>query len=121
MSKQSPAADSGRGTGSVYSTGPGLTAPSVPSGSTPTAADYYASNRGGGLFSEAVSQRIGAQIAVVAHKHGLAPSVLTVANLGIGCIVSAVVIATAGQIADGAIWGWAIGLLALLGWQAAYA
>ena len=28
----------------------------------PTAADYYKVNRGGGLFSEAVSQRLGARI-----------------------------------------------------------
>jgi phosphatidylglycerophosphate synthase len=117
MSKQPPTADSGRGTGSVYSTGAG---PAVPD-TSPTAADYYASNRGGGLFSEAVSQRIGARFAVGAHKRHLAPSVLTVFNLGIGCLVSFVVIATAGPVADGAVWGWAVGLLALLGWQAAYA
>jgi phosphatidylglycerophosphate synthase len=87
----------------------------------PTAADYYAVNRGGGLFSEAVSQRLGAQLAVFAHRHKLAPTVLTVANLGIGCLVSFVVVAAAGRVADGRIWAWPIGLLALLGWQFAYA
>ncbi|MDT5034700.1 MAG: hypothetical protein QOC94_4871 [Actinoplanes sp.] len=87
----------------------------------PTAADYYAVNRGGGLFSEAVSQRLGAQLAVFAHRHKLAPTVLTVANLGIGCLVSFVVVAAAGWVADGRIWAWPIGLLALLGWQFAYA
>ena len=88
---------------------------------TPTAADYYAVNRGGGLYSEAISQRVGARIAVWANKHGLAPSVLTVLNLGIGCLVSFVVIAAAGPVAQGRIWAWPIGLVALVGWQLAYA
>jgi phosphatidylglycerophosphate synthase len=87
----------------------------------PTAADFYAVNRGGGLFSELVSQRLGARISVFANKHKLAPTVLTAANLGVGCLVSAAVIATAGRVADGRIWAWPIGLLALLGWQFAYA
>jgi len=125
MPKQSPPSDSGRapGTGSVYSTGPGSEPPagSAPLAGVPTAADYYAVNRGGGLFSEAVSQRLGARIAVNAHKRGFAPSVLTVVNLGFGCLVSFVVIAAAGPVADGRIWAWPIGLLALLGWQLAYA
>jgi phosphatidylglycerophosphate synthase len=87
----------------------------------PTAADYYRVNRGGGLFSEAVSQRIGARIAVFAHKHKIAPTVLTVANLGVSCLVSFVVVAAAGRVADDKIWAWPIGLLALVGWQFAYA
>src|SRR5690242_5724008 len=87
----------------------------------PTAADYYAVNRGGGLFSEAVSQHIGARLAVGAYKRRIAPTVLTVLNLGIGCLVSFVVIATAGPVADGEIRAWPIGLLALIGWQLAYA
>jgi phosphatidylglycerophosphate synthase len=88
---------------------------------TPTAADYYAVNRGGGLFSEAISQRIGARIAVGAHRRRIAPSVLTVVNLGLGCLVSFVVVAAAGPIADDRIWAWPVGLLALIGWQLAYA
>ena len=87
----------------------------------PAAADYYAVNRGGGLFSEAVSQHAGAQIAVRAHKYRLSPTVLTVLNLGLGGLVSIVVFAAAEPIADGRVWAWPIGLLALLGWQAAYA
>ena len=98
----------------------------IPGGSahlagTPKAADYYAVNRGGGLFSEAISQRVGARIAVEAHKRGLVPSVLSVINLGLGCLVSFVVIATAGPVAQGRVWAWPIGLVALLGWQLAYA
>jgi phosphatidylglycerophosphate synthase len=90
-------------------------------GTPPTTADYYAVNRGGGLFSETVSQHIGAYIAAFAQRHKLAPTVLTVANLGLGCVVSFAVIALAGPVADGRIWAWPVGLLALLGWQAAYA
>jgi phosphatidylglycerophosphate synthase len=90
-------------------------------GTRPTVADFYAVNRGGGLFSETVSQHIGAYIAAFAQRHKLAPTVLTVANLGLGCAVSFVVIALAGPVADGRIWAWPVGLLALLGWQAAYA
>ena len=92
-----------------------------PRGTAPTARDYYAVNRGGGLFSEAVSQRIGARLAVGAHKRGLVPTVLTVVNLGLGCLVSFVVIAAAGPVARGEVWQWPIGLLALVGWQLAYA
>jgi phosphatidylglycerophosphate synthase len=89
--------------------------------SGPTAADFYATNRGGGLFSEAVSQRIGARIALAAYRRRLAPTVLTVANLGLGCLVSFAVIAAAEPIAHERMWAWPIGLLALVGWQIAYA
>jgi phosphatidylglycerophosphate synthase len=68
-----------------------------------------------------VSQRLGARIAVLAHRFRLAPTVLTVANLGLSCLVSFAVIAAAEPVADGRIWAWPIGLLALVGWQVAYA
>src|SRR6185312_17091490 len=102
MFKPSKTADSGQGP--AKPTPEPSQSAGVPGGSahlagTPTAADYYAVNRGGGLFSEAVSQRIGARIAVGAQKRGLAPSVLTVFNLGLGCLVSFVVIAAAGPVA----------------------
>ncbi|WIM96465.1 CDP-alcohol phosphatidyltransferase family protein [Actinoplanes oblitus] len=90
-------------------------------GTAPTAADYYAVNRGGGLFSEALSQRIGARLAVFAYRNKLSPTVMTIGNLGIGCLTSFVVIATAGPVADGRVWSWLIGLIALVGWQLAYA
>ena len=120
---QPPPAPSGAPAGGGGS-GPSAAAGSPsPSGAdrTPTAADYYAVNRGGGLFSEAVSQRIGARIAVGAHRRGIVPSVLTVVNLGLGCLVSFVVVAAAGPIAEERIWAWPVGLLALIGWQLAYA
>lgn len=87
----------------------------------PGVADFYRANRGGGLFSEAVSQRLGARIAAFAHRHDLHPTVLTVANLGLGSLVSVAVVAAAGPVAHDPLWAWPIGLLALLGWQLAYA
>lgn len=77
-------------------------------------ADFYRTNRGGGLFSEAVSQRIGAGLALAAYRMGLAPTALTLANLVLGVGVSVAVVANAGA-------GWRVGLLALIGWQVAYA
>ncbi|MFC6610161.1 CDP-alcohol phosphatidyltransferase family protein [Amorphoplanes digitatis] len=73
------------------------------------------------MFSEALSQRLGARISVFAYRHRLAPTVLTVANLGLSCLVSFVVVAAAGPVADGRVPAWPIGLLALVGWQLAYA
>jgi phosphatidylglycerophosphate synthase len=93
--------------------------PTAPAG--PTAADFLAANRGGGLFSEAVSQRIGSHIAVYAHRHALHPTVLSAANLGLSCLVSAVVVAAAEPVAQRQVAAWPIGLLALLGWHFAYA
>jgi phosphatidylglycerophosphate synthase len=87
----------------------------------PTVADFYAVNRGGGLFSEAVSQRLGARFALAAYRRRLAPTVLTVANLGLGCLVSAVAVAGAHPVVEGRIPAWVIGILALVGWQVAYA
>ena len=100
---------------------PGMSTPSPTPSPAPTAAEFLAANRGGGLFSEAVSQRLGARIAVLAHRFRLAPTVLTVANLGLSCLVSFAVIAAAEPVADGRVWAWPIGLLALIGWQIAYA
>jgi phosphatidylglycerophosphate synthase len=80
----------------------------------PRPADFYATNRGGGLFSEAVSQRIGAGLALAAYRAGLSPTALTLANLVVGLGVSVVVVTNAGA-------GWWVGLLALVGWQIAYA
>jgi phosphatidylglycerophosphate synthase len=89
--------------------------------SRPTAADFYRVNRGGGLFSEAISQRIGACFAVAAHRLGLAPTALTIANLVFGVTASVTVVALAGRVAAGAVPAWVVGLVALIGWQVAYA
>jgi phosphatidylglycerophosphate synthase len=89
--------------------------------SRPTAADFYRTNRGGGLFSEAISQRIGAGLAVAAHRLGLPPTALTLTNLVLGLAASVTVVALAGPVAAGAVPAWAVGLVALVGWQVAYA
>ncbi|GAB3151670.1 CDP-alcohol phosphatidyltransferase family protein [Micromonospora sonneratiae] len=89
--------------------------------SRPTAADFYRVNRGGGLFSESISQRLGAGFALVAHRLGLPPTALTIANLIIGLAASVTVVALADQVAGGDVPAWVIGLVALIGWQVAYA
>jgi len=78
-------------------------------------ADFYAANRGGGLYSEALSQRLGALIALLGSRLGLSPTVVTLGNLALGLTTSIVVAVNAGRITP---WG---GILALLGWQLAYA
>ena len=68
-----------------------------------------AANRGGGLYSEAVSQRLGAVLAASAYRLGLSPAALSIANVLCGVIASVLVLVTG--------WGW----FGLLGWQVAYA
>lgn len=87
----------------------------------PAESDFYRVNRGGGLYSENVSQRLGAKLALFGYRKRLAPTTLTIFNLGISAVVSALVIATAGPVADGEVPGFVIGLIALAGWQLAYA
>jgi phosphatidylglycerophosphate synthase len=84
----------------------------------PRAADFLATNRGGGLYSEALSQRLGAAFAYGAYRLGLAPTVLTLANLVLGLATSTVVMALA---AAGTVSAGLPGLVALVGWQVAYA
>ena len=50
----------------------------------PTAADFRARHRGGGLFTETINQRLGSYLCVPAYRRGLAPTALTLANLAIG-------------------------------------
>ncbi|MEV0153539.1 CDP-alcohol phosphatidyltransferase family protein [Micromonospora sp. NPDC050686] len=87
----------------------------------PTVADFYRVNRGGGLFSESVSQWLGAVFALVAQRLGLRPTALTVTNLVLGLAASVTVVALAGRVAAGDVPAWVVGLLALVGWQVAYA
>nr|WP_213451237.1 CDP-alcohol phosphatidyltransferase family protein [Micromonospora sp. NBRC 107566] len=87
----------------------------------PTWRTYYATNRGGGLFSESLSQRLGALIAAPAGRLGAPPTALTLVNLALGLAVSVTVVLLAGPVAAGTVPAWPVGLLALLGWQVAYA
>jgi phosphatidylglycerophosphate synthase len=83
--------------------------------------DFLATNRGGGLYSEAVSQPFGAAIALASARLGLAPTALTLINLVLGVASSATVIAFAPGVAEGSVPAWQAGLIALVGWQVAYA
>ncbi|MFJ6199846.1 CDP-alcohol phosphatidyltransferase family protein [Micromonospora sp. NPDC092111] len=87
----------------------------------PTVADFHRVNRGGGLFSESVSQWLGAVFALVAQRLGLRPTALTVTNLVLGLAASVTVVALAGPVAAGDVPAWLVGLVALVGWQVAYA
>jgi phosphatidylglycerophosphate synthase len=81
----------------------------------PTVRDFYAVNRGGGLYSEAVSQWLGAVFALIGARLGLKPTHLTLINLVIGLGVSTAVIVAGPQVSR------PLALAALLIWQLAYA
>ena len=87
----------------------------------PRAREFYAVNRGGGLYSEALSQRLGAGIAVAAQRLRLPPTVLTLANLVLCLGASVAVVLLAPRMAAGTTSAWAVGLVALIAWQVAYA
>jgi phosphatidylglycerophosphate synthase len=89
--------------------------------SRPLPRDFYAVNRGGGIYSEALSQRLGALIAYISNRLGISPSTLTLVNLVLGLAASVSVIVLAGRSAGGGVEGWVLGLAALLAWQLAYA
>ncbi|WP_229399206.1 CDP-alcohol phosphatidyltransferase family protein [Micromonospora okii] len=89
--------------------------------SRPSVADFHRVNRGGGLFSESISQWLGAVFALVAQRLGLRPTALTIANLVLGLAASVTVVALADRVADGSVPAWVVGLVALVGWQVAYA
>ncbi|MEV1071059.1 CDP-alcohol phosphatidyltransferase family protein [Micromonospora parva] len=86
----------------------------------PTIADFHRVNRGGGLFSESISQWLGAVFALVAQRLGLRPTALTITNLVLGLATSVTVVALADPVAAGDVPAWLVGLLALIGWQVAY-
>ncbi|MFG1902397.1 CDP-alcohol phosphatidyltransferase family protein [Micromonospora carbonacea] len=86
----------------------------------PSVADFHRVNRGGGLFSESVSQWLGAVFALVAQRLGLRPTALTIANLVLGLAASVTVVALAGEVAAGTVPAWVVGVVALVGWQVAY-
>jgi phosphatidylglycerophosphate synthase len=83
--------------------------------------EFYAVNRGGGLYSEAVSQRLGAVVALVADRLGIAPTILTLVNVVLGVGTSVAVAVLAPSAVTGDLPAWALGLGALVAWQVAYA
>src|SRR5258705_401310 len=88
---------------------------------TPRLADFLATHRGGGLYSEAVSQPMGAAIALAAARLGLPPTVLTIVNLLLGVGASVTVVALAAPVAAGTVPAWLVGGIAVLAWQVGYA
>jgi phosphatidylglycerophosphate synthase len=100
---------------------PAASVPMTTPDRAPTAADFYATNRGGGLFSEAVSQHIGAHIAALGNRLGATPTALTLANFALGISASVAAVVLAGPAARGDVPVWVVGLVAGLGWQLAYA
>lgn len=86
----------------------------------PTAKDFLATNRGGGLLSEAIDQPIGSRIALLAYRRNLAPTILTLVNLVLGLATSIAVVALAGPMHDGRVPAVAVGLGALVLWHIAY-
>lgn len=87
----------------------------------PRAADFRSRHRGGGLFTETVSQRLGSYAAVAADRLGQPPTALTLGNLVLGLAASVSVIALAGPMARGDVPALAVGLVALVAWHVAYA
>lgn len=87
----------------------------------PTAAQFYAHNRGGGLFTELVDQRLASYLCVPAYRHGVPPTALTLANLVLGLAGSVLVIALAPAVHAGRLPAYPVGLAALVLWQLAYA
>lgn len=87
----------------------------------PGLSDYYRVNKGGGLFSEATGQWAGAALAAAGHRLGLAPTALTLVNLVVGLATSVTVVLLAEPVAAGTVPAWLVGVVALVGWQLAYA
>jgi phosphatidylglycerophosphate synthase len=86
----------------------------------PSAKDFLATNRGGGLISEAIDQPIGSRIAVAAYRRGIAPTVLTLVNLTLGVATSIAMIALAGAMHNDWAIALIVGLGALVLWHIAY-
>jgi phosphatidylglycerophosphate synthase len=94
---------------------------STPVSASITAATFLAQNRGGGLYSESLSQRAGAYLALAAYRLRWSPSAVTVAALVIGVGASVTLVALAARTATGGVPAVVTGLAVGLGWQLAYA
>ncbi|MBA3490143.1 MAG: CDP-alcohol phosphatidyltransferase family protein [Longispora sp.] len=69
----------------------------------------------------AISQRLGAQFAVLFARLGLSPTVMSAANLLVGLVASVAVLLAAPGMADGSVPPALLGLVAFVCWQVAYA
>lgn len=93
----------------------------MPQQAVPGPSAFYGRNRGGGLYSEHVSQRAGALLAAAAHRLRLAPAALTLAGLAVGLGSSVAMISLAPASAAGRPPPALVAIIAGLGWQVAYA
>lgn len=83
--------------------------------------DFLAANRGGNLYTQIVSQRLGAILALTGYRLGLAPTALTLVNLVFGLGAAAlIVIVTPSALAGSMPW-WPFAIVAAVAWQIAYA
>lgn len=82
---------------------------------SPSAAEFRARHRGGGLFTETVNQRLASYVCVAAHRLGAPPTALTLLNLAVGLGTSVAV-----ALLVHAVPALVLGLGALVLWQAAY-
>jgi phosphatidylglycerophosphate synthase len=96
-------------------------APGTSTSARPSADDFYAKSRPAGLFTTAISQRLGSYLSVPAERLGLPPTALTVVNLVLGLAASVAVTVTAAPVAAGHLPAALVGVLAFLAWQVAYA
>jgi phosphatidylglycerophosphate synthase len=94
---------------------------STPVRASITAATFLAQNRGGGLYSESLSQRAGAYLALGAYRLRWSPSAVTIAALIIGVGASVALVVLAPRTATGGAPAVVTGLAVGLGWQLAYA
>ncbi|MGH8794195.1 MAG: CDP-alcohol phosphatidyltransferase family protein [Stackebrandtia sp.] len=83
-------------------------------------ADFLQVNRGGNLVTRLLLQRIGAVIALIAHRLGLAPTTLTLINVVLTLGASALVIAVAPAAAARDLPWWPTALAAAAIWLIAY-
>src|SRR2546423_14867306 len=86
----------------------------------PTADDFRARHRGGGLFTETINQRIGSYLCVFAYQRRPAPTLLTPSNPVIGVGPSIAVVALAAPVRQHEVPSGGLGLGALVPWQLAY-
>lgn len=83
--------------------------------------DFLAANRGGNLYTQIVSQRLGAAFAHTGHRLGLAPTALTLTNLVFGLGAAILVIVVTPSAVAGSLPWWPFAIVAALAWQIAYA
>lgn len=86
----------------------------------PSAADFRARHGGGGSFTVVVNQRVGSQLAVLAHRRGLSPTALTLTNLVLGLATGVAVAALADDLARRDVAPLVVGVGAFLLWELAY-